>query len=61
MLGTLAAIRGQLGDLRKRVNEHNAGLLQAERLQTERPQRERVVVYAGQCVLPDELDDKETE
>jgi len=54
VLGTLAAIRAQLGDLRKRVNEHNAALPHAERAQ-----RERGVVYAGQCVLPDELDDKE--
>ena len=67
VLGTLAAIRAQLGDLRKRVNEHNAELLQRRSAgaepfrQAERPQRERVVVYAGQCVLPDELDDKETE
>jgi hypothetical protein len=67
VLGTLAAFRAQLGELRKRVNEHNAALPLAQR-----PQRERVVVYAGQCVLPDaELDaepdaafssnDKETE
>jgi hypothetical protein len=67
VLGTLAAIRAQLGDLRTRVNEHNAALPQSQR-----PQRERVVVYAGQCVLPEaEIDaapdaagssnDKETE
>jgi hypothetical protein len=48
VLGTLAAIRAQLGDLRRRVNEHNASLVPDQR-----PARERVVVYAGQCVLPD--------
>jgi DNA-binding transcriptional ArsR family regulator len=55
VLGTLAAIRGQLGDLRKRVNEHNASR------PAERPQRERVVVYAGQCVLPETELDKEND
>jgi hypothetical protein len=49
VLGTLAAIRGQLGDLRRRVNEHNAAQGDGQRRL-----RERVVVYAGQCVLPEE-------
>ena len=53
VLGTLAAIRDQLGDLRKRVNEHNASV------KGRRPQRERVVVYAGQCVLPESELDKD--
>lgn len=63
VLGTLAAIRAQLGELRRRVNEHNAQLAPERR-----GLRERVVVYAGQCVLPDaeltlseDSSDKETE
>jgi hypothetical protein len=46
VLGTLDRVRAELSDLRKRVNAHNArvplGL-----------HRERVVIYAGQCVLPE--------
>ena len=61
VLGTLAAFRAQLGELRRRVNEHNAAQGEGRRRL-----RERVVVYAGQCVLPEgdpalaDADDKES-
>ena len=45
-LTTLDRIRAQLGDLRQRINAHNAQHPLG-------PDVERIVVYAGQCVLPD--------
>jgi DNA-binding MarR family transcriptional regulator len=54
VLGTLARVRAQLGDLRQRVNAHNAAVAPEQR-----GLRERVVIYAGQCVLPEASTDKE--
>lgn len=45
VLGTLSRHRRELSDLRRRVNEHND-----QRRPTDAP--ERVVVYTGQCVFP---------
>lgn len=46
-LGTLERLRAQLSDLRKRINLYNEAHGLDER-------RDRVVIYAGQCVLPDD-------
>lgn len=47
--GTLARIRGELGDLRRRVSEHS-------RLLSRPPHVQRAVVYAGQRIIDDELE-----
>jgi hypothetical protein len=51
VLGTLERLRGELSELRRQVNEHNRDAPPG-------PDRERVVIYAGQCVLPGPSEEK---
>jgi hypothetical protein len=46
-LTTLDRMRAQLSDLRQRINAHNAERGLGANV-------ERIVIYAGQCVLPDD-------